>query len=660
MKEILLTEYIQSIKHHKQNVNQQITSLSSEVQAIFHHDSIPIQCSLFVSDEFLDYLTINNSINEDQQQEIKFLTQMNNQTIFQLEYFTQFISILEQPQVEHFKPIIDELLSLQFSFRLKENRDPLGLSLYLTTQIEKMITTIHKHKSTKQLPRTLSETLQLMFKEQTLPQELIVLCSLIIGPPVSLNIRNLLWHGFLEEYQITSTILGLIIILFQTIQQYNTFELDTKQLNDIQHQFLSQSKEIEINSNEIIELIHESPFILPSRKDSLCRIISQNSSTEMIYHQSILRLIVEIEHLLRIAFITVNDVEMIYGMANYSSYYTTMDILLQEDVVSSIEGLIVNRPSTINDIKATKYKNSAKFSNDKNDRLEIKESIQKNPNKLPQILGKEILSQLHDLFLHEGGMKLRDCLSHGEYDIVSLSNECEQYLHYILFVVLKKLNCWYFNAECIFSDTILSFQHQFPTFHPLSFCKRIFNETQRTFTEISTYFNSFDYSIDQLEDYRDFQQYNLLSVNCLEKKSLIETQLQSSEQLFPLFGEPLFLSNIKHSSILFTSIQKSLSFIKETHQLFISLQIDQTIKRRQANALFKLLNYYQELLDIFNYLISLSSIIFYSFNQQTLSQLLKFANVYSSKLFVLLEKYCFEDYVQISSTFFKQISKYSF
>ena len=120
-------------------------------------------------------------------------------------------------------------------------------------------------------------------------------------------------------------------------------------------------------------------------------------------------------------------------MANYSSYYITLDVLLQEYIIFTDDGIVVNRPSTKNDIKITKYKNKKKYDNNSNnnnsnteEKNEIieneKQSFNKKQNKLITLLGEEIIIKLYDLFLIENGIKLRDHLSHGEYNINSLPN----------------------------------------------------------------------------------------------------------------------------------------------------------------------------------------------------------------------------------------------
>ena len=58
---------------------------------------------------------------------------------------------------------------------------------------------------------------------------------------------------------------------------------------------------------------------------------------------------------LRIIFISINDIKIIFGNANYSNYYITIDAMLQEYRIFNDDGIVVNRWSTKNDMKITKY-----------------------------------------------------------------------------------------------------------------------------------------------------------------------------------------------------------------------------------------------------------------------------------------------------------------
>ena len=144
-------------------------------------------------------------------------------------------------------------------------------------------------------------------------------------------------------------------------------------------------------------------------------------------------------------------------MANYSSYYITLDVLLQEYVIFNNDGIVVNRPSTKNEIKITKYKNMKKFDNNSNnnnnneEKNEIiendKQTFDKKPNKLIEILGNEIIIKLYDLFLIENGIKLRDHLSHGEYDINSFSEQAKKSLLFIWYIIIVKINNYFYKTK---------------------------------------------------------------------------------------------------------------------------------------------------------------------------------------------------------------------
>ncbi|GAB1222500.1 hypothetical protein ENUP19_0113G0008 [Entamoeba nuttalli] len=543
MKTKNLKEVVLSLK--KRIINDKdltnVTSLSDEVQVLLNRnvskDNQMSEIKIVSQFKFLfDTYEITNTTNN-----INFLSDCFDTTIFRVEWFEDFHEIIQTPTINHLKPLIDELLSVQFNVHLKDNIDRIGFCLFITTQIEKMITTIHKTKSSIQLPRTLSETLQKMYEEHTVPFGLILLCILIIGPPTGLNLRNLLWHGFMNDNEVTNTHLCLLVILYQTIQVYCHKISEPKHLNILQLQYFNQV--IEIPNEELLSLIHSSSFILPNRRQPIEIIVKNTVQQGNNKIFSFMRMVVELEHLLRIAFITINDVDIRFGMANYSNYYTTLDVLLQEDVISSSEGLIVNRPSTINDIKVVKYKNTSKYSETKGIEKE-KEVLSKKRNLLIDILGKDVVSKLHDLFLFEGGIKLRDCLSHGEYQVDDLPSQSFIVIKMIWFIILKRLQDWIINKPSQFSHHFQKYFSEYPMFHPLSFFKRNYQESITCYESVCSYFTSFSYEDELYDDYRNYHSNFILSFSCLNDVELIHNLLASKQVIYPFFGSPLFLSNV--------------------------------------------------------------------------------------------------------------------
>ena len=198
-------------------------------------------------------------------------------------------------------------------------------------------------------------------------------------------------------------------------------------------------------------------------------------------------------------------------MANYSSYYITLDVLLQEYVIFNNDGIVVNRPSTKNEIKITKYKNMKKFDNNSNnnnieEKNEIiendKQTFNKKPNKLIEILGNEIIIKLYDLFLIENGIKLRDHLSHGEYDLNFFSEQAKKSLLFIWYAIIVKINDYFYKTKTDLNPDIINCLNLEPEFHPITTTKKKLKEIEILLNETNNYFINFDYSDEIYNDYR--------------------------------------------------------------------------------------------------------------------------------------------------------------
>ena len=81
-------------------------------------------------------------------------------------------------------------------------------------------------------------------------------------------------------------------------------------------------------------------------------------------------------------------------MANYSNYYITIDAMFQEYIIFNDNGIVINKPSTKNDMKKQnikKYDDNNNNINEKNEIIENdKQIFDKKPNKLIEIFGNEI------------------------------------------------------------------------------------------------------------------------------------------------------------------------------------------------------------------------------------------------------------------------------
>ena len=373
---------INNIKQNEINQQKYINSLSQEVLNIIinqNESNKLININSFKLIPFFDKFVFFEDKSEIKIEITNNLIITNNEySIINYKEFSFNIDLTNKIKPDELEVHVQKLLSIQFG-NINTKFNKLSLSLFITSLIEKLLVALHKSHSNQILPRTLSEILILIASENIFPPGLINLCIILIGPPTGINLRNLLWHGFFNDDQFTNNFLCLLILLYQTLIQYDVKKYDYKNLKDIHLNFLNSFCSIE---NEIlIKEVNKCEYIIPNRKEEINKCIinvnlEKNSDEKII---NLFRLIVEFEHFIRICFISINDINPKFGMANYSSYYITLDVFFQEFIVYNDDGIMVNRPSTKNENKITKYKYAKKFVNktDDNENLDNQNKFEK-------------------------------------------------------------------------------------------------------------------------------------------------------------------------------------------------------------------------------------------------------------------------------------------
>ena len=657
-------DYINNIKQNKINQINNINSLSEEVLTIIQEPEESNKVININSIKLIPFLQKyisfdTNDANEDNI-ETNLIINSNGYSVFNHKEFSDEIDLTKKIKVETIKPYINKILSLKYNMKLNVKVNKLSLSLLITSLIENILVTIHKSHSNQILPRTLSEILILLSSQKIFPIGIINLCITLIGPPTSINLRNLLWHGFLNDEQLTNTLFCSLILLYQTLLEYDIKKNNYKELGEDQINYLNTY--CNIQNDQLINELNKCQYIIPNRKDIIKYCINNiglNSNDKEI---NLLRLIVEFEHFLRIIFISINDINIKFGMANYSSYYITMDALLQEYIIFNDDGIVVNRPSTKNDMKITKYKNMKKYDdnnniNEKNEIIENdKQIFDKKPNKLIEILGNEIIIKLYDLFLIENGIKLRDHLSHGEYNINSLPNSISNSLLFIWYVLLVKINDYFYKTKSDFTIDINNCLNMEPAFHPITTLKKQLKEIEALLDNTNSYFNNYDYSDDIFNDYKTDIYNSFVSKDIIELNELIDKKIINNNAL-KLFCNPVLISNIKQCNAIINEIKNCLIFVKETHELLINLLKDNKIKRRQEDTLFKLIKSINEILVILKYFYQTSKTIIYDNNNAIKVKLYKQTLIVVSKLNVLFKNYSFDGYENLLKDYISKIKK---
>ncbi|KAM4042967.1 endoplasmic reticulum membrane-associated RNA degradation protein isoform 2-T2 [Anomaloglossus baeobatrachus] len=259
---------------------------------------------------------------------------------------------------------------------------------------------------------------------------------IFLGSPQSLNLRNILWHGFVSPHEIPPKYFSMILLLTaglgQLLQSWLTD--NGKSLVHRPYIVFSNLQEITIfpDLNEKLlsfteRLIEKSAFVLGNMVPFWMEAI--NAFREDRFADCATFLLPQLETGLRLAFCTVNECPDRMLTAESTSLYTTFDEIL------------------------------AKHLNDGS------------PNRLPGVLGESTMEFLWDMLNHQEGPRVRDHLSHGEIQLCKFPKQfaCEL-LGFSIVLLHKHLEQDSFDKEDIavlypIIDAVGSYRSRF---HPIA------------------------------------------------------------------------------------------------------------------------------------------------------------------------------------------------
>ncbi|KAF9094123.1 Histone deacetylase hda1 [Mortierella sp. AM989] len=244
----------------------------------------------------------------------------------------------------------------------------------------------------------------------------------MIGSPLTLNIRNLLWHGFitpgddipLDAYgamliAVTMTIADGAKAKLNTpltirhlnpksfygqLPQQNQSSVPAGDLDSIFEALAYGPTLSLVDSQEVSEILHylvsKSTFVTPGTAEqwiAACHHLNPDSGSSFVFIMSTLPLV---EHALRLVYVAVNQCKLDRRSALIAGeYYLTLDVILDKVV------------------PAEYYESDSAVLLDNEDHENI-------PNRLYSELGVPAMNLINDLFILGLGPRLRDRTSHGE------------------------------------------------------------------------------------------------------------------------------------------------------------------------------------------------------------------------------------------------------
>lgn len=285
--------------------------------------------------------------------------------------------------------------------------------------------------------------------EETLGTSMFLL-QVLIGSPRALNLRNIIWHGFVASHELDPGFYWLLLWLmldifereFPGIHSIPAREMkDLSRISPETYDFgLGSSSALHLAGTEetvtaslrqeLMHLMSHSSFILPYRDQNILSAYdyySRGESDPYGYYLCLVLALPVLEHCLRYQWVTANELPPQLLCADSFRYYTVMDMFLETHLhpFMSVEAL------TTGSLTSDSPTNTAA-----NPLPPVAESNR--PNLLPARLGKRILIALNDTFIYPMGPRPRDRISHGDVHPTSVTRlAAARCLEIIIHLALK-------------------------------------------------------------------------------------------------------------------------------------------------------------------------------------------------------------------------------
>ncbi|XP_029643207.2 endoplasmic reticulum membrane-associated RNA degradation protein-like isoform X1 [Octopus sinensis] len=273
------------------------------------------------------------------------------------------------------------------SFELLHDTCPVNslLSLLLVTaQLERSLGDVYLQKGTK-CPAKLKDLLLTNELREVFGEVIISVLQTCIGPPVSLNLRNIAWHGFFSPAELPKQYVYFLMVLAPSLG-YVMSSIDVaithRQPVDFSHHIKLLSHLLpgnkSKNSEDLYSDIFRNTSMIPTSHQvvwSKCLHFYQQQR----YGWFVVLLLPQIESALRCIFCSANNCSHRMLTAESDVLYTTLNEILSKYLSDGEE------------------------------------------NNLKHILGSTLMDFLHDLFVYPEGPRLRDRVSHGEVDLDNFS-----------------------------------------------------------------------------------------------------------------------------------------------------------------------------------------------------------------------------------------------
>lgn len=213
----------------------------------------------------------------------------------------------------------------------------------------------------------------------------VILLQLLLGSPMSLNLRNLIWHGFVGVLEMDTHRYASVLLLMCAAIGRHLDHCRSITANEITPRRWATFKQLPewsefLNEKMLVEAVSRTRGLPASRKAIWHRAVLYHQSG--CYGRCCALIIPEIEHTLRLIYCAANDCPARTLTAESVVHYTTLDVILERD----------------------------------------------ESNHIVDFLGTSLYSALLDVFVELEGPRIRDRFSHGECQLFDIDVNVSRHL----------------------------------------------------------------------------------------------------------------------------------------------------------------------------------------------------------------------------------------
>lgn len=309
------------------------------------------------------------------------------------------------------------------------------LALQLMSSIlERTLGDVFENESSSQCPSLLKDILNSEEINQVFGKHVVQILRGLMGPPTSLNLRNVVWHGFPNIGEIPRRYGCFLYLTLPSLGKI----LDEKRKGIQTHRQLMKLSLNVGNTCDIPDLIPQIPLVKelievtqPFHSRQALLQCSLELMAERRYSYAVALLLPQLEHILRLMFVSVNNCSERVLTAESDTLYTTLDEIFEKYLPNG------------------------------------------DVNKISEALGDSLMDLLFDLMIYPEGPRVRDKVSHGEANLQDIPESLA--LAVLVAVVMVMWKCSKFttsNENELIKDLAIFESRYCSAFHPMSIIKQ--------------------------------------------------------------------------------------------------------------------------------------------------------------------------------------------